>query len=79
VSRTHCEIEVIDNTPWIKDINSAWGTYLNGKQITKSVLKAGDIINIGNLYYCFQEKHVKRISQTKEKTRRNSQDPTPLL
>jgi len=71
VSRTHCEIEVIDNTPWIKDLGSAAGTYLNGKMITKAPLQQGDVIKIGNLSLKFEVKNAKLVSQVKDKKKKN--------
>jgi len=59
VSRMHCEIEVIDNSAWLKDLGSAAGTFLNGDIVTKAPLKPGDTIKIGNLSLRFEVKNTK--------------------
>jgi len=61
LSRTHCEIQIIDNCPYIMDLGSAWGTYVNGELITKIPLKNGDIINIGSIFITFQVKGFQKI------------------
>jgi len=79
VSRTHCEIEVIDNYPWIKDLGSAAGTYLNGKMITKAPLQQGDIIKIGNLSLKFEVKNAKLVPQVKDKKEKKSLDASKSI
>jgi len=56
VSRSHCRIEIIDNVPFLLDLGSGTGTFLNGEQITKHPLKPGDIFKMGKSEYEFQVK-----------------------
>jgi len=63
ISRNHFEIEVIDNTFWLKDLGSAAGTFLNGERITKSPIKPGDSIKIGNLCLQFEVKNAKIVKK----------------
>lgn len=48
VSRKHAVIYKQNDTYFIEDLKSTNGTYINNYRITKSVLKPGDIIKIGN-------------------------------
>jgi gas vesicle protein len=48
VSRKHAFIYNQDDTYFIEDLKSTNGTYINNYRITKSVLKPGDLIKIGN-------------------------------
>jgi len=56
LSRAHCEIQLIDNFPYLKDLGSAGGTFINSIKITKSPLKSGDIIKVGSIKLTFQVK-----------------------
>ena len=50
VSERHAQIRFEDDRYWIEDLDSAWGTFLNGEQIKgrgKQPLQSGDIIRIG--------------------------------
>lgn len=52
ISRKHCQVEVIENTLFIKDLNSSNGTFINGVRLIpeeKHVIKAGDKLMIGKL------------------------------
>jgi len=52
ISRKHCQVEVIDNTLFITDLNSSNGTFINGMRLIpdeKHGLKAGDKLVIGKL------------------------------
>ncbi|PCJ17981.1 MAG: hypothetical protein COB04_07965 [Gammaproteobacteria bacterium] len=48
ISRKHCRLQIQGGVIHIKDLNSANGTYLNGKKITESYARPGDEI-------CLQE------------------------
>ena len=49
ISRSHCQIELIDGHYYLSDCGSTNGTYLNGTKIErKERLFAGDIISIGS-------------------------------
>jgi len=56
ISRSHCRIEIKDNVPFLLDLGSNTGTLLNGKKITCSPLKPGDIIRIGRTDFEFEVK-----------------------
>jgi pSer/pThr/pTyr-binding forkhead associated (FHA) protein len=49
ISRQHCQIQVNENKLFIRDMKSANGTYVNGNRITYNELKAGDIIDLGDI------------------------------
>lgn len=64
VSATHCQIQCIDDTYHIFDMNSSNGTYVNGQRIVKAKLKEGDIVEIGKTVFRFgleDEKNVRHI------------------
>ncbi len=47
-SRNHARLERRSQECWIKDLESRVGILLNGKPVTESVLKDGDLIRIGD-------------------------------
>jgi serine/threonine protein kinase len=47
VSRVHCEIELEDGQVLVTDLDSAGGTFVNGKRITEQQLRPGDVVQIG--------------------------------
>jgi len=47
VSRRHCQVQQEGNVVVLTDIGSAAGTVVNGKKITRHVMKTGDVIHIG--------------------------------
>ena len=49
VSSHHCEILLKGNDVVVKDLNSTNGTFINGEQITESVLKPGQILRLGKI------------------------------
>lgn len=53
VSASHCQIQDIDGTFFVFDMNSTNGTYLNDKQIVKAALAPHDIIKIGKTRFQF--------------------------
>jgi len=53
VSGNHSVIQSTDDETIIKDIASTNGTLLNGVRISKSKLKHGDIIQIGNYQFAY--------------------------
>lgn len=64
VSATHCQIQCIDDSYHIFDMNSSNGTYVNGQRIVKAKLKEGDIVEIGKTIFRFgleDEKNVRHI------------------
>jgi HD-GYP domain-containing protein (c-di-GMP phosphodiesterase class II) len=54
VSRTHCAIENEDGAWWLRDLDSANGTYLNGKRIERAALADGDVICAGEVTFRFR-------------------------
>lgn len=49
VSSHHCEILLRGGEVVVHDLNSTNGTFIGGNLITESVLKAGQILRLGNL------------------------------
>jgi len=47
VSRFHCLLERKGDRIWIRDLESANGTFLNGEPITAAFLKDGDSLQVG--------------------------------
>ncbi len=53
VSRRHAMLIVKEKVPFIFDLNSTNGTFLNNKIITECRLRPGDIIKIGDISFIF--------------------------
>jgi pSer/pThr/pTyr-binding forkhead associated (FHA) protein len=49
VSSHHCEVLLRGSDVVIKDLNSTNGTFINGEQITESVLKPGQTLRLGQV------------------------------
>ena len=49
VSPAHCEINLAENVITIKDLGSAYGTFVNHAPITEAPLTPGEIITLGNV------------------------------
>lgn len=49
ISSHHCEVLLKGNDVVIKDLNSTNGTFINGEQVTESVLKPGQILRLGKI------------------------------
>ncbi|MFO0568606.1 MAG: sigma 54-interacting transcriptional regulator [Polyangiaceae bacterium] len=47
MSRVHCEVQVDEKGPWLVDLNSSNGTWLDGVGIVKARLREGSSIRIG--------------------------------
>ena len=65
VSSTHCQIQCIDDTYHIFDMNSTNGTFVNSEKILKSKLTDGDTIKIGTTTFRFsiyEERDIRHIS-----------------
>jgi pSer/pThr/pTyr-binding forkhead associated (FHA) protein len=54
VSRRHCQLNQNKDTINIRDLGSRGGTFLNGKRIADTTVKAGDYIRIGPLIFGLQ-------------------------
>lgn len=48
VSRQHCSLEATPNGILLTDLNSANGTYVNGRRVAKIWLEESDVVTIGN-------------------------------
>jgi hypothetical protein len=56
VSRKHAEIVILDNGQvMIRDLESSNGTFVNGKRISESFLKPGDIVKCASLLVNWQQ------------------------
>src|SRR6476659_7795423 len=55
VSRIHCQVTLEGERYIISDFDSAGGTFVNGKKITKQPLQPGDLIRIGNTRLQYSE------------------------
>lgn len=53
VSATHCQIQYIEGSYFLFDMNSSNGTFVNGAKILKQELKAGDEVKLGGIYFTF--------------------------
>ena len=49
ISRQHCEIRVEGSDVLVKDLGSSNGTFVNGNQITETILGEGDELTIGDI------------------------------
>jgi pSer/pThr/pTyr-binding forkhead associated (FHA) protein len=51
LSRRHVRLQVIDGLLFVKDLGSANGTFLNGKQVVEARLKRGDELRLDTLSF----------------------------
>src|SRR5256885_17200144 len=49
VSSHHCEILLRGADVVVKDLNSTNGTFINGEKVTETVLKAGQVLRLGQI------------------------------
>ena len=54
VSKRHCQLSQNMEAVKIRDLDSRNGTFLNGKRINETTVKAGDYIRIGPLTFLLQ-------------------------
>lgn len=54
VSREHCELTLSDAELTVRDLGSSNGTYVNGKRVAQSPLKAGDKLSVGPVTFVVQ-------------------------
>jgi len=54
VSKRHCQMNLNKEAVKIRDLDSRNGTFLNGKRIDETTVKAGDYIRIGPLTFLLQ-------------------------
>ena len=77
VSRRHLELNKKGDKYFIKDLNSANGTFLNGKKIRSEVarrVKEGDTIVIGMTLICLGETCSDRVLSFLDSVRRGLRD-----
>ena len=51
VSKRHMNITVADDTPYVQDLGSSNGTFVNGKIVKRATLKAGDKISLPDIIF----------------------------
>ena len=49
ISSHHCEVLLRGSDVVVRDLNSTNGTFINGEKVTESVLKAGQILRLGQI------------------------------
>lgn len=54
VSRQHCQVDVLASQVTVRDLGSSNGTFVNGKRVSESPLKAGDRLGIGRITFGVQ-------------------------
>ncbi len=55
LSRAHCKFEPRDDGQWaIVDLGSQNGTFLNGRRVSESVVRPGDVVTIGQCDILFE-------------------------
>lgn len=47
VSRSHCQIDLVNGELWVRDLESRNGTLVNGKRIIRAELTPGDQLTVG--------------------------------
>jgi signal transduction histidine kinase len=55
VSRRHAELRLVDDNFQVVDLGSANGTYVNGRAVDQTALKAGDQVRIGQTVMLFSD------------------------
>ena len=55
VSRQHCRLRYAQGTWFIQDLNSTSGTFVNGRRVNATVLRPGDLIQIGQTQMIFEQ------------------------
>lgn len=54
ISRQHCKVSVRDEGVKIRDLDSANGTFVNGKRVEQAELSPGDKVTIGGITFMVQ-------------------------
>ena len=55
VSRIHCGLRLWDGEYYLKDLKSRNGTFVNGRRIEVTTLKAGDEVRVGQSILIFED------------------------
>ena len=64
VSGRHSLINVIGDNTYIEDLGSTNGTLLNGARVAKSLVKHGDLIQVGNYQFTYFEDNDEKYEPT---------------
>lgn len=54
VSRHHCQISLEGGRATLQDLNSSWGTHVNGQPITTHALQPGDVVRLSETEMRFE-------------------------
>ena len=57
VSRQHTSVYLEDGQPYVQDMESRNGTYLNGERVEKALMSSGDIVWVGDVALRFLQEH----------------------
>ena len=57
VSRQHTSVYLEDGQPYVQDMESRNGTYLNGERVEKAALSSGDIVWVGDVALRFLQEN----------------------
>src|SRR6267378_1481818 len=49
ISSHHCEVLLRGSEVVVRDLNSTNGTFINGEKVTESVIKAGQVLRLGQI------------------------------
>jgi len=55
VSRNHAQLRAIKGQFVLFDLNSKWGTFINGRRIIQAILYPHDTISLGNVTLTFNQ------------------------
>ena len=55
VSGHHCEIVVLNDEVFVRDLGSTNGTFINGQQIRESPLRAGETLHVGTVEMALEQ------------------------
>ena len=52
ISRLHCQLSLAEGSAWIRDLDSALGTFVNGQRVTRKLqLHTGDLLVVGDMSF----------------------------
>ena len=61
VSSTHCQIQNINESYHIFDMNSSNGTFVNNQRIVKARLQPGDVVTLGQTSWEFRLEEAEKV------------------
>jgi hypothetical protein len=64
VSRKHAQLRVINNRYVIFDLDSTWGTFVNGQRVVECALYPGDVISLAGVQMIFSYEPSERTGET---------------